>query len=207
MSQEQLIEDRENIFLGVIGTNKTGKTSYLIQIIDAKLQTKHNRILLINPNDERFLDVKSIDLKSREIDIFTGIRKVNLFERNDFKNLLNFRKGLLIMDDVMKYLPTVIPTNIRSLFIDYANYNLDLICVAHGFSALPPAFYIYMKKLVLFRTTDNIEMRKKELGEHFQKIKELSKYVNENFEKHGYNKYHVSLNKKYDFLKGEEIKN
>jgi len=190
---------RAEKFVLIIGTNKTGKTTYLIKIIDRKLLSTNNRVLLINPNDERFIEVSKIDLNSKEILTFTGIRRADIFDKKDFNKILNFRKGLLILDDVRRFLPSNIPEAFLRLFIDFANFNLDVICVGHGFTSIPPVFYTYAKQLILFRTTDNIKLRKNQLGEHYKTLEKMSHEINQGFEAYGYKDF-ISLHKIYSFI-------
>lgn len=164
---------RQEKFILIIGTTGTGKTTFCIELMQKKLLTKQNRILLINPNDEKLSGYENINLSSPEIKTFQGIRKTYILDKKDWQGLKNFKNGMLVFDDCRRYMPDNLPLELRDIFINNRHYHIDIITVGHGFTEIPPRFYTFAKQLVLFKTLDSVDLRKRKLGGNFEKIKNL----------------------------------
>ena len=184
---------RQEKFILITGTTGTGKTTFCLDLINEKLKTNQNRVLLINPNDEKLANYPNINLDSKEISKFKGIRKAYILDKKDWKNLKNFQNGMLVLDDCRRYIPDNLPIELRDIFINNRHYHIDIITVGHGFTEVPPKFYTFAKQLVLFKTLDSVKLRKKELGSNFEKVEKLIESVAKQYITNKHHKQIISL--------------
>lgn len=169
---------RKQFFIVVFGGQGCGKTTLLIQFIKAYiLSCSWKRVLVCVPDfaEEKFDRLKSIKVEQLCTSIFKGIKKILVKKIDKQKNSF-FAKlkefflpndedegkpappkfnGLLVLDDARG-----IFNRRDESFLDFASRrrqaNCDIICVFHGLrNEVPPSFYAYVTKLVIFETADS----------------------------------------------------
>lgn len=179
-------EGRRPFMTMVLGTNGTGKSTIMREILD-KCNAK--KALIVTNHIEEWRDVPEVDLTKRDDFLFEGIRKTRCYPptKDDIGTLAKlryFRKGIIVFDDARLYMKDAKTDNlIEDLMISYRQQELDIFVVAHGFTKVRPVFYSYVSNIILFRTLDSVAYRKMELGENYQKIVDTQIEVNKKSEK------------------------
>ncbi len=179
---QQNNEGRKPFMTMVLGTNGTGKSTIMRNILDG---CNEKKALIVTNHIEEWRDVPEVTLKQREDFTFSGIRKTRCFPqtKDDIGTLARlryFRKGVIVFDDARLYMKDAKTDNlIEDLMISYRQQELDIFVVAHGFTKVRPVFYSYVSNIILFRTLDSVAYRKMELGENYQRIVETQTRVNQ----------------------------
>jgi len=174
----------------VLGRRGSGKTTYIKKLI-ANYGKKHpgQKILVLDTLDHpayREIPNIDIDLMSRWIRPNTyriyGGNTDEILQAVD-KNLTN---ALVVMEDASKYLNRTITPEVRRFIYDSKQKNLDIIFLFHGFMSCPPELFRMVDNLVLFKTGDTPESRKRDLMNYNEVltsynsvIKNLNPYYNE----------------------------
>ena len=160
----------------ILGTNGTGKTTLLREI----LQKSNQKALVITPDDIEWQQCEAVELNSAGGFNFTGIRRhiFNPAKRNGTLDRLEyFKKGVMVFDDCRAYLSSATDDRIRRLIIRRRQRMVDVFAVGHGFNEVPPVFFTFATDIVLFRTTDNIARRRNCLKD-FDRMAEAQNRVN-----------------------------
>lgn len=158
----------------VIGTNGTGKTTYLFKAMQAVKGFR--RVLVVDfENAERaWQPFKEIDPADRDDMIgFHGIRRINWAQYGDGTLQLlrrHYRNGIIIFYDCRTYLKASMEDELHQLLIGRRQYMLDFFVVAHSFQDVLPKFFQFTTDIVLFRITRPIDDRKRMLSNPTQVI-------------------------------------
>lgn len=164
-----------------IGANGSGKTHQMLQA--AFLYATSNefkRVLFVLPDDgEESLWTLS-EIEKEELIYFEGVKKIILDDEDDFEYITDtfkpfidtdgekkFRRfnGLMLCDDLGTMLNRR-PNEILKLFKRRRQPNIDFIWSFHGLRTdVPPSFYTYVNRLILFRTSDSHEYTMNQLPE------------------------------------------
>jgi ABC-type Mn2+/Zn2+ transport system ATPase subunit len=162
----------------VLGTNGTGKTTFVKKLVISELKKKENHILIVVPDDMEWNTIESVHPKFPErIEKYIGARKIiyypGLIEiiRERFKN------GLLVFDDCRAYFDASLDKDLHSLLIRRRQQMIDIVAVGHGFTEVPPKMFTFSTHIALFRTIDNIA-RRKDCINNFDEIKAAQTRIN-----------------------------
>jgi len=161
------MNDREAKLTLILGAKGTGKTTLLETIIQSAKERvlicvpdeiewqQYSATELLHPADFDFQDVKKF--------IFTNFSKKDFFNNGQRVNC--FTRGFLIFDDCRLFFKGYEYEKeiFRNLIIRQRHKMRDIFLVAHGFKEVPPFFFTYTTDIVLFRTTDDLSARKKDL--------------------------------------------
>ena len=145
-----------DIFCGINGTGKTTKLKECIEL----LQKKGNRVLIVTPDPIEWRDVPEIKSSNRkEIKTFTGIRRIIYDDTcmNDIRKYLC--NAILVLDDCRVYIGAQRDDVMAWLQIRRRQCGIDLYCVFHGLTEVPPKFFTFASRMFLFYTSDNIVRR------------------------------------------------
>jgi len=145
----------------VLGTNGTGKTTFLKKLVISELKKKDSHILIVVPDDMEWNSVEFVHPKFPErIERYVGVRKIIYYP-----GLLDiirerFRNGLLVFDDCRAYFTASLDSDLHSLLIRRRQQMIDIVAVGHGFTEVPPKMFTFATHYALFKTIDNIDRRK-----------------------------------------------
>ena len=148
----------------IIGTNGTGKTTLVRQIVHNAAQktliiTPHNNEWNeTDPNGEPLYPVN--ELRHASDYNFTGIMRHIFDPDRTLKLITNFTRGLLVFVDCRAYLDARTDKDVHRILISSRQKMIDEIFVAHGFTEVPPKVFTFATEYFLFRTEDNISRRK-----------------------------------------------
>lgn len=185
---------RTCIWAVILGANGTGKTTFVKQVVASTRQ----RVLIITPDDVEYNEKDEFGnplyplnpLRTKEDFVFEGVCRHIWDPDWTPKVIHNFKKGLIIFDDCRSYLPARTDQFIHSLMIRRRQQELDVMVIGHGFSEVPPKFFTFATHYILFRTEDNINIRR-EYIRSFEKMRRLQWHVNRRAKKDPH--YHLEI--------------
>lgn len=161
----------------LLGTNGTGKTSFLRKLAD-KEANKGGRTLILTVDGAEWTEFPEIENFSE----FTGTAKVIYSPGVLDKIFKTFFDGLLIFDDYRSFGITSTGKEaeaLRALAIRRRQHMIDIAIAGHGFTEITPSFlFTFATHLVLFKTIDNIDKVKNRLPK-FDFIKQHQTQINE----------------------------
>ena len=157
----------------VVGINGTGKTTF----ISDEIVSKSQKSLVVTPDGAEWKHLPII--APDELRTFTGSGRI-IYENKETLELIskNFHGGNLILDDAMAYLTNQTPEIMRYIYIRRRQFGIDIYIVAHGLRQLPPQVFTFASYLILFNSTENFSVRKRELQpELFNRIELAQKNI------------------------------
>ena len=169
---EQQQDNRAAKLVLVIGTNGTGKTTILKNIIQNSLE----RSLIITPDCVEWLEYEENKLKTKADYFFEGINR-HIYLEDSLKKIDKYTRGTLIFDDCRSYLKASTAQEVRNLIIRRRQRQIDIFAVGHGFTEIPPVFFTFATDIILFRTTDNI-IRRKDCLKDYEAVLQLQQRIN-----------------------------
>lgn len=172
--------EREAFLIMMAGAPGTGKTSFALEFVHSI--GKH-RSLIIDPDglEDKWKIFPKVDLsKPEQIRALKGPAWAYALDDPEemFHNVYrNFRDGLLVLDDCRVYMKSNVERSLRNMLRRKRQMMADIICAAHGFTEVPPAFFPFATHYAVFRTMDNIHARKDQLNP-FKQFEEIVGRVN-----------------------------
>lgn len=163
----------------VMGTNGTGKTTFVKKLVINELKKPDSHILVVVPDDMEWNSLEYVNSRfPHRIEWYKGARKIIYFD-----GLLpiireNFRNGLIVFDDCRAYFTASLDNDLHSLLIRRRQQMIDICAVGHGFTEIPPKMYTFATHYALFKTIDNIE-RRKNVIQNFDELKAAQLRINE----------------------------
>ena len=162
----------------VIGTNGTGKSTFVKQLVVNELEKKYSHILVVTPHDMEFTSLPLVNSRfPNRIEWYKGARRIIYFDGLLPIILKNFKNGLLIFDDCRAYFTSSLDQDLHALLISRRQLMIDIVAVGHGFTEVPPKFFTFATHFALFKTIDNID-RRKNVIQNFEQMKAAQLRVN-----------------------------
>lgn len=158
---------RQGVFIIIVGTNGTGKTTLIRKLINAN----GKRVLVVDPDGIEWHDLPTIE--SEDITRLKQGKRARIVAPNpeDLAALTAFSEGSLVLDDCRYYVKARIEESIRKVFVRRRQRGIDIYAVAHSLNEVPPTFWTFATHLLLFKTTDNPDRLKHNLPWYEEKIK------------------------------------
>lgn len=158
------MDSRKNFCYLLMGTNGTGKSSFLIQILK-QIISGNKRALILNPSEEEKWEQFPI-AKMDELPTFTGIRQLKPdddFRITDYIRYMRllekvykyYENGILIIDDAKVFLGNNLQSQMTQMMIKRRQKNIDMFLVFHSIGQVPPSLFPYSTHIVLFKTNEN----------------------------------------------------
>jgi hypothetical protein len=163
-----------------IGINNTGKTTLAKKIVTS---FKNRRVLVVQYAglEDSWNDYPVIDLKSPELETFTGIRQA-YFMRHDKQSwtLLfeRFHNGVLVLDDCKNYIDPRVEGPLLRLLVNRRQLMIDIYVMVHAFKQLPPKFYDYCEEYFIFKSISSPVVCKDNLEDNYPIIHAAWQRVN-----------------------------
>ena len=173
--------DRKAKMIIILGTNGTGKTTYVNNLLHYMLDVTGERSLVVTRHDTEWEAYPNNSLELAKDYQFSGIHK-HFFRTGSWNKIVKFAKGTLVLDDCRMYIRPNLIEEVENLLISRRQKEFDIILVAHGFTQVPPAFFTFATEIILFKTTDNIQRRRDVLKDYDRVVKEQQE-VNRKAEK------------------------
>ncbi|MDD3404998.1 MAG: hypothetical protein PHH23_01855 [Paludibacteraceae bacterium] len=159
----------------VIGGVGCGKTTIIKQIS----ATQNRQLIVVKDySTQGWENIAETKLQIKSDYIFTGSRKYIWKDNTSIQAIANFRKGIIILDDCRCYLDSLPSKEIKQIFSMRRHRETDVFAVTHSFKEMPPIFFEYADNFIIFQSVGSVEIRKKEIGDAYPIIKEISDDVN-----------------------------
>lgn len=156
MEQKTIRKTQLNL---IVGINGTGKTTF----IKEKVVPTRRKNLILTPDDAEWTWLPIVSTPS-EIYNLQGSARMIYNSADDLLTIQrNFFGGNLILDDAMAYLDQQTPSTMQYIYIRRRQLGIDCYIVAHGLRQLPPKVFTFGSFLILFASTENFSVRKKDL--------------------------------------------
>jgi len=156
-------DTRENDLIGIIGTNRTGKTSKLISLIDKWKTVNDGPVMSFDPQNL---------LRSRSDFL------INMSNKKFGEEILRLRDGLLILDDIRILHPKNISEPWLMDLMQYRNaYNIDIMYVVHNPSLVLNILSFFTTKYYVFYTESTLGSWEKKIP-NYNYCLAASLYVN-----------------------------
>jgi GTPase SAR1 family protein len=136
---------RQQLFLIIVGTNGTGKTTLTKKLISQR------KTLVIDPDGLEWGSLPTIDM-----DEITKLKdgvsaRVIAPDYKSIVSLVNYKNGNLVLDDCRYYVRSRIEEGVRQLLVRRRQKDVDIFAVAHSLNEIPPTFWTFATHLVLFK--------------------------------------------------------
>lgn len=155
-------KERETERIIILGTNGTGKSTLEKKFLLAEIRKPEGHAIVVTQHLNEWTNLE--DVNRRFIDKRVGeyVKARRLIYQDGDLNYLehNFRNGLLLFDDCRMYLHAATDQELHSMLIGSRQRSVDIIVAGHGFTEVPPKFFTFATKIILFKTRDNVKMRK-----------------------------------------------
>lgn len=150
----------------IIGTNGTGKTTFIENWISEEMKKENSKILVVEPDDLCSSDIQLIEKQS--VNNFLGVRKI-IYSPGLLKTITSeFKNGLVIFSDCRAYLHH--PNDDLHCFMIRRRQNfVNSAFVFHDFSAALPKALVFATHFVIFKTIGH----RKNLKEYILNAKQI----------------------------------
>lgn len=162
----------------VMGTNGTGKTTLVKNLVINELKKKDSHVLVVTPHDMEWNTLPDVHPKfPHRIETYVGARRIIYF--NGLISIIRdkFKNGLVVFDDCRAYFKASLDDELHSLLISRRQHMIDIIAVGHGFTEIPPKMFTFATHYALFKTNDNVDLRKNVIQD-YPKMKEAQQRIN-----------------------------
>ena len=172
---------RQSLFFIIIGTNGTGKTTLLNTILE---NSNRKNILVVDPDGfewQKYSEVAVDKVSSLQI----GTNKIVAPVKEDIEYLIEFRNGILVLDDCRYYANKRLENEIRRILIRRRQNALDVFAVAHSLSEVPNDFYTFATHIIIFKTNDSVVRLRSSIDrDKLDNLKAVIKRVNSHSSRH-----------------------
>jgi hypothetical protein len=161
----------------VVGGVGTGKTTFLHKEVLIPMLNKGHRALIVTEQRDDWAEYPLLS-NYEEMRDFTGCRKMYFADGRLEKIREHYLNGVLIFDDARTYIQAQSTQFMQWLMISRRHEGIDLFSVFHGLDQVPPIYFKYSSRLILFHSTGEINKRKSEISdEKLTLIAEAKKQV------------------------------
>ena len=178
-----MVMQRQGLFFIIVGTNGTGKTTLLRNLLEG---LNRKKTLIVEPDGYEWRDVKEIDYS--EIPTMSDKSAKGLApDEQQIEELIYFQNGNLVLDDCRYYAGKRLQNAIRKVLIRRRQNSVDIFAVAHGTSEIPPDFYTFATHLILFKTNDSLQRLRGTMDrDRIEKIGYIRNEINQHPSHHHY---------------------
>lgn len=154
---------RTNKLTILLGNRATGKTVYGKTLIRAALLSGKGVLVVDTYDHPAYASVPRIRpdeigkvKKGDFVRCFGSDTDIIMAECTKLYN------ALLVMEDATKYIYGTITDDLKQILFDSKQKNVDVLLMFHSWTACPPAIFRVADNLVIKKTGDNCEVRKKD---------------------------------------------
>ena len=182
------IHDEGSLIQMYIGARGTGKTTQQ-KLMATTFVRNGGRVLIIpsSPYEKTFKRVPRVKIEQIK-EIPSGfIAAIDCKGVDEFADVLETCDNImLVADDIRGYMPNAqMNKRVRQALISSRHRGVDFTMAVHGFTQVPPEFFMYVDFIWLFRTGDYIKMHRDKFRD-LDEITEAQKRVNQKAEENQY---------------------
>ena len=190
---------REALLGVAIGKKGIGKTYTTMSIINSYikggLNTKPRRALILDVNDE-FEDVRAISVN--DVQLFTyhpkiECRRIRPYNEDGSKMTLNqvaetlwkileeYKGGLLLVEDINKYVGDYLPNDLVGALCTNRHSSLDIILHYQSIGRVVPKVWANINWLRFHKSTDSIDRHKKKYEDKWEAFRICEILINKQY--------------------------
>lgn len=174
------MKTRQSLFIIIVGTNGTGKTTVLRSLVNSQ-----RRLLVVDPDGMEWSDLP--ELKAQQVRMMSPTAKARVVgpSPEELECLIDYSNGNLVLDDCRYYVKSRIEESVRKTLVRRRQKSIDVYAVAHSLSEVPPTFWVFCTHLILFKTRDNTSRVKQNIPKYQElervHIPEINKHPNHHY--------------------------
>ena len=172
--------ERETERIIILGTNGTGKSTISKKLVLNEIKKPDGHAIIVTQHLNEWTNLEDVNRRfiDKRVGEYAKARRL-IFQKGDLQYLeQSFRNGLLLFEDCRMYLHSATDEELHSMLIASRQRSVDIVAVGHGFTEVPPKFFTFSTKIILFKTRDNIKMRKPVLL-NFEEMQETQLRINQ----------------------------
>tara|TARA_R100001129_G_scaffold48540_5_gene33436 strand:- start:1465 stop:2067 length:603 start_codon:yes stop_codon:yes gene_type:complete len=180
MSSKKVVK-RQSVFFILCGTNGTGKTTLVRQLVDSD-----KKLLVVDPDGMEWNDLVEIDItRVGEIQPTKKARVISP-SAEELDYLKDFENGNLVLDDCRYYVKSRIEESIRQTLVRRRQKGIDVYAVGHSLTEIPPTFWVFATHIILFKTKDNPQRLRQNIPNYKEMVEKHIPEINANPSHHYY---------------------
>ena len=210
---------REALLGAAVGKKGIGKTYTTIQLIESYVRgsskSKPRKVLILDVNDE-FTQYKA--LSPKDILLFSHVakievrrirpfnndgRKMSLNEISDtlFKILDEFKNGLLLIEDINRYISDSLPNDLIGALCTNRHISLDIIMHFQSIGRITPKIWQNLNFLRFHKNSEGVDKHKKKFEDKHEGLKIVEILVDNQYY-NGNERFHVTFDCDYEKIRG-----
>lgn len=214
----ELREPKLGVAVGRKGCGKTYTTNLMIQQYirgNAAKGVPARRALILDVNDE-FEDIKALrvgDIMKFSKHPIVEARRIRPFKENGVRMTINeiqdtlfvvlndFRGGLLLIEDINRYISDNLPNDLVGAICTNRHTDTDIILHFQSIGRITPKIWQNINWLRFHKNTDSVDKHRGKFEDKYEMLKIVENYVN--------NEYHTGNQRYYAYvdIDDEKIKN
>ena len=156
----------------VIGKRKTGKTTYILDLIEAVRHDKGVLIYDLN-NEPKYKVFPQMPLERLPAWKSKGVYRIF---HDDFRQVMQTvleynRNAFLILEDATAYIESNVDSLTRRFLVSCRHINIDLVLTFHSLSQVPPRCFAMTDYMVVGKSNDTLLRGEIAKVPNFQEVK------------------------------------
>jgi hypothetical protein len=216
------MEEREpklGVAVGRKGCGKTYTTKRMLQqyvVGNPTKGVKPRRVLILDVNDE-YEDIKA--LKISDVQKFAmhpkiEIRRIRPFHDNGkrmtindvqetlFKILFDFRNGLLLIEDINRYISDYLPNDLVGAIVTNRHTDTDIILHFQSIGRVSPKIWQNLNWMRFHKNTDSVDKHRNKFEDKYEMFKLVELYTNKEYHEYDNQRVYVYVDIDDEKIKG-----
>jgi len=200
---------REALLCAIIGKKGVGKTFQTTKVMkNYAFVSPRRRVLILDVNDE-YTEFKAIAL--HDVGMFSvhpiiEIRRVRPFHANGKKMTLddladalfyileNYRNGMLLIEDVNKFISDTMPNDLVGAICTNRHSGLDIFLHYQSIGRITTKVWQNLNVLRFHKCTDTVQKHRKKFEDKFEYLYLAQAMVDFNYYKLNNKRFHLTIN-------------
>jgi hypothetical protein len=220
------MEEREpklGVAVGRKGCGKTYTTKKMMQqyVLGNPLKgIAPRRVLVLDVNDE-FDDIKALsinDIMRFSVHPKVEMRRIRPFHDNGkrmtindiqetlFKILNDFRGGLLLIEDVNRYISDYLPNDLVGAICTNRHTDTDIILHFQSVGRVSPKIWQNLNWIRFHKNTDSVDKHRTKFDDKYEMLKLVENYVNSEYHNYNNQRYFAYVDIDDEKIKGVDRK-
>jgi GTPase SAR1 family protein len=220
------MEEREPKLGVAVGRKGCGKTYTTKRMLQQYVQgnpekgVQARRVLILDVNDE-YEDIKA--LKISDVQKFSmhpkiEIRRIRPFYDNGtrmtindvqetlFKILFDFRNGLLLIEDINRYISDYLPNDLVGAIVTNRHTDTDIILHFQSIGRVSPKIWQNLNWMRFHKNTDSVDKHRNKFEDKYEMFKIVELYTNKEYHEYDNQRIFVYVDIDDEKIKGADRK-
>ena len=210
-------EPKLGVAVGKKGVGKTYTTTKIIsEYINGSATVQPRRVLILDVNDE-FENIKGIsvnDIKKFSMHPKVEARRIRPFNDDGskltlrdisdilFKILNDFRGGLLLIEDINKYISDHLPNDLVGAICTNRHSNMDIIMHFQSIGRITPKIWQNLNWIRFHKNSDSVDTHKRKFEDKHEYLKIAECMISKAY-KSGDERFYLYVDLDYEKIYGE----